>query len=546
MKRRGLLKAFLLSTFLIFSLPSVARAGVITVCASGCDYSSIRTAIANANPGDTVQLAAETFTEGSLSIDKNLTIQGQGAGATIIQPAASQADSTEQIFTVNDNDTNNDATVTIEDLTLRHGKDQGGGAIYNAETLNVRRCTITDNAAVALSGGAIINHGGTLFIDDSTLSNNTAEYHGGAIYNELYAALYVRNSTLSGNRANRDGGGIFNTVSTVHLHFSTVTGNVADADNNDDGDGGGIFNYRPGDPAYVYLYSSIVAGNDDRSTPSADDCDHYLGPLTSMDYNVVGDGTGCPSDKANDQTTSDARLGPLALNGGRTRTHALLSDSPALDQMSASDNDCGAGSFAADQRGKDRPDDTHCDVGAYERQPDEQTAQNASWTPDQGYVFPNVNVHITPTTAITPGLVTVLKRGAYPGLGQDPGELPILWTVTTTATGYTLNMALCYTDGELGNVSESALHAYRWDETTWAWVDMGGSVDADANCVTVVDVTELSLWTLAGGNAPTAVALRTLAAGHSASWVVVLAGVTVAASSAALWRRRRRSRCVGG
>lgn len=57
----------------LFGRPSVASAATVTVCASACDYASIQAAIDAASPGDTISLAAETFTE-TISVDRSLTI----------------------------------------------------------------------------------------------------------------------------------------------------------------------------------------------------------------------------------------------------------------------------------------------------------------------------------------------------------------------------------------------------------------------------------------------------------------------------------------
>jgi hypothetical protein len=63
----------------------------------------------------------------------------------------------------------------------------------------------------------------------------------------------------------------------------------------------------------------------------------------------------------------DPRLGPLANNGGPTRTHALLAGSPAIDRGS------NTGAPADDQRGfrriKDGNGDARAvaDIGAFER-----------------------------------------------------------------------------------------------------------------------------------------------------------------------------------
>ena len=58
----------------------------------------------------------------------------------------------------------------------------------------------------------------------------------------------------------------------------------------------------------------------------------------------------------------DPRLGPLALNGGPTRTRALLPGSPAIDAASSS------GCPQRDQRGIARPQGPACDIGSYERE----------------------------------------------------------------------------------------------------------------------------------------------------------------------------------
>jgi hypothetical protein len=61
-------------------------------------------------------------------------------------------------------------------------------------------------------------------------------------------------------------------------------------------------------------------------------------------------------------------LGPLADNGGRTETHALLPGSPAIDAIAEADCIDLAGSpVAEDQRGVDRPQGAGCDIGAFER-----------------------------------------------------------------------------------------------------------------------------------------------------------------------------------
>jgi uncharacterized repeat protein (TIGR01451 family) len=67
---------------------------------------------------------------------------------------------------------------------------------------------------------------------------------------------------------------------------------------------------------------------------------------------------------SSDVVDEDAKLEGLADNGGDTLTHALQSDSPAIDAGSCKDT---VGEpIACDQRGRIRPQGLACDVGAYE------------------------------------------------------------------------------------------------------------------------------------------------------------------------------------
>ena len=55
-----------------------ASAETITVCASGCDYTSINAAIGAASDGDVIQLAAQTYFEGEQidTLGKGITLRG--------------------------------------------------------------------------------------------------------------------------------------------------------------------------------------------------------------------------------------------------------------------------------------------------------------------------------------------------------------------------------------------------------------------------------------------------------------------------------------
>ena len=112
------------------------------------------------------------------------------------------------------------------------------------------------------------------------------------------------------------------------------------------------------------LSNSLVAKN---TAPTAPD---VRGSFSSS-FSLVGNGTGSDITNTNGNKVGkvsprasaiDPKLGALALNGGPTRTHALLSGSPAID--AASSADCPA----KDQRGVTRPQGAGCDMGSYEKQ----------------------------------------------------------------------------------------------------------------------------------------------------------------------------------
>jgi hypothetical protein len=217
---------------------------------------SLRYEIGKAHSGDTIVFAPSldgqtiTLTSGELLINKNLTIDGPGAGQLAVSSGW-----TSRIFEVAAK-----YGLTLSGLTIRDSGSRNdnvnldGGGIYNHGTLTVSGCTLSGNAA--LYGGAIFNDSGAaLTVSGCTLSGNyvhgSTQYpinafddhpDGGAIYNRGTAT--VANTTLSGNEADGpdfgmgNGGAIFNDSSgMLKLSDCTLSGNSAR------GWGGAIFNY---------------------------------------------------------------------------------------------------------------------------------------------------------------------------------------------------------------------------------------------------------------------------------------------------------------
>jgi predicted outer membrane repeat protein len=182
--------------------------------------------------------------------------------------------------------------------------------------------------------GPLGTHPPELTLSNVTVSGNTATGQGGGLYNDGAAdpagdggILICRNCTISDNHAPIGGG----------VAFAAA---------------------RPGTARFA---DSVIGGNSASASP---DCD---GELTSQGHNLIQDTTGCAvtGDTTGNIAGAEPGLGPLADNGGPTRTHALRPDSPAVD---AGGDPC----LAVDQRGVPRPQDgdgdglATCDIGAYE------------------------------------------------------------------------------------------------------------------------------------------------------------------------------------
>jgi hypothetical protein len=201
---------------------------------------SLRAEIALANNKDTIvfapSLSGQTIalTGGELLVNKNLTIQGPGAGHLTVSSVYGR------VF-----DIQAGTTATIGGLTIAGGA-QGlgpiGGGIYNAGTLTLSADTLSGN--LAIQGGGIYNDGsGNLTVSGCTLSNNAAvSGSGGGLYN--VGAATVSNSTLSGNTAEGDGydagGGGMANFGVLTVKGCTITGNSVSMWGSSEG--GGILN----------------------------------------------------------------------------------------------------------------------------------------------------------------------------------------------------------------------------------------------------------------------------------------------------------------
>ena len=254
-----------------------------------------------------------------------------------------------------------DTHVTINDLVLQLGHTKTifkAGAITNAGHLTLRRSTIRNSVGIgSFNVAALLNDlGATALIEDSAIVNNGyfTEDQADALPNDVSGAisssgsLTLRNSTVSGNKATRNAGNaLYSQGPALTLDSVTVTENTL----TDEGvSKGAVAIFGPNT-----IRNSIFFGNTGTSL-----VDIYCEVVpTVADHNLAGTQSGCfTGGDAGNIVGADPLLGPLANNGGPTRTHALLVGSPAID--------AGATDLAADQRGFPRPSGFADDIGAFE------------------------------------------------------------------------------------------------------------------------------------------------------------------------------------
>jgi hypothetical protein len=310
-----------------FALQNTCAAITVTN-SSNAGSGSLRQAIADICAGGTINFAGNYTINlaATLTIDKNMTIDGNGHTVTVSGQDAVR------VFMVS-----NGFTFNLDHLNVAGGFAIFGGGIGNAGILTIANSTFSANSAAF--GGGIDNYG-TLSITNSTFSGNHVDITGGGIINE--GTLSITNSTFSANSAGNFGGGIDN-FGILTIANSTFSANSASL-------GGGIRD----NSGTTTLRNTILA-----NSTFGGNCS---GAITDGGNNI-DNGTTCGFSASGSMSSADPLLGSLANNGGATLTFALLPGSAAINAGSTAI--CSAAPVnGLDQRGMSRPG--ACDIGAFE------------------------------------------------------------------------------------------------------------------------------------------------------------------------------------
>lgn len=301
-----------------------------------------------------------------------------------------------------------------------------GGCLYSAGSIDLTYSTVHWCVLRGVSGGGVYASG-AVTLTNSQVLGNTASYYGGiatggrltayrsricgnhSLYSAVLAGggLKAYGSTFSAN----DAGALFAIGDTIIMN-STISGNRSRVETLGVISGSGnhttlISNSTVSDNRSGYrtlglgtdttIINSTIAFNQHASEYPTTHCSEATVPLDNlgihtlhMESTIVANnscagtpyldvGKFPPSQAVlkgadnlitlsnmplpPDTISTDPRLAPLADNGGRTKTHALLDDSPAIDMGN------NAAGLAYDQRGPGFPrvKGPQADIGAYER-----------------------------------------------------------------------------------------------------------------------------------------------------------------------------------
>ena len=262
-----------------------------TVCADGCDFTSIGAALTDAAPGEAVVVDPGTYTESDLQVSgrtlessspndpASTIIDAAGAAAVI----SSAANATIRGFTITGGSQTGapgggirlgGGSVTLENLIIENNEsDMAGGGVgtnTGSSSLTMRNVVVRNNTARGSGGGVEWRVANPLTIIDSEITGNTvlpasvpSFAAGGGIYAEDGSTILIRDTQISGNElrpAQRNfGAGIRTSANSTTLENVTISGNQAQATGSQS-QGGGVWFVSSGGRTLL-LAGGSISGN---------------------------------------------------------------------------------------------------------------------------------------------------------------------------------------------------------------------------------------------------------------------------------------------
>lgn len=365
---------------------------------------------------------------GDLDVANTITVIGAGVGETSIDGGeldrvfhvlvdaelillgvqVTGGDTEAAVLDVNGGGIMNEGVLRLVDSGVSGNRSKGvGGGISNVAKVSVERSTIEFNTADGEGGGLysfeLSATSAETTILESSILDNTSDRSGGGVFAE--GQVEIRRSTLARNRA-EVGGGFFGDQATAEIFNSTISSNVASLEIGAISSEGGsllldsVTVYGNAAPTIggvdasridTTIRNTIIAGN-----LAQDSITDGQGGFLSQGNNLFGDNGDTDGEQPQQSPAAfgfDANQGDqvgdsinpvdpiigvlieLQINDGRTLTHALAPNSPAID--------AGATSLLTDQRGRPRPFDGDedgsdvPDIGSFELIIDDEAPQVA-------------------------------------------------------------------------------------------------------------------------------------------------------------------------
>jgi hypothetical protein len=365
----------------IFLPPAAPPATCVVTNRDDDGPGSLRDMILNATPGCIITF--DSSLNGDIDLDSSLQVphdvQIAGPSPDVIRVSA--ANGNFPVFTVSPG-----AVASISELTI-HGSrnDLNGGAARVSGNLSLVRCVLANHEIGGSGAGVYVDLGGSATLFECTLEDNKAGVRGGAVFVATGGTAHLEGCTLNDNKAESGGGALALEPNSLGVDMVNCTLHDNEAEG---GPGGGAI-LVPSNTSVTLLHCTITENVADNRGGgvliqggdfTASNCIFsrnadgkgfpeiaFLNGTNTTTFSLVrtGVGSGLSDGDAGNQvgngfTPIDPELGPLQLNGGPTRTQALLQGSPALDVGDP------ATCPPADQRGQARPVGPGCDLGAYE------------------------------------------------------------------------------------------------------------------------------------------------------------------------------------
>ena len=357
---------------------TVSHAGPpINVCSS-CTHTTINSAMSSASAGDTIQVAAGTYSE-TLLITKDLIIEGAGSATTTISGSSGElieidgstpivkisgfslrVSGNGRAMRITDGDVKLDdidvsgvstnywgpaigvigasSSLTATNLNLNNNTSTGYGGHINCwyGTLDISTSTISNGIGTRY-GGAFRLVGCDTLLDDVTFLDNFLNAAGGSDHS-LGGAIFgidsdvtIQNSTFDGNESDEDGGAIGAYTGHWVVENTRFTGNAADDD------GGAIYNIGMASPSGSWTITDSIFTNNtaDADLPSSSANHHSGGGAIWMsDKDLILTGSVF---SGNNARTSDGDGGAIWLHDG------LLSVTDCAFQKNTADAGDGLG-----------------------------------------------------------------------------------------------------------------------------------------------------------------------------------------------------------